>query len=1066
MHTAQSGVLGLALLVVLQRIPASQAPHPPELIVQTGHAGVVTAVDISSSGRLAATGGYDGTAKLWDLRSRIQLRTLTGHSRELTAVALSPDGSVLATAALDDTIVAWNVDTGRRLWTVREADSHPQAVQFSHDGRTLISGGYGNRSITIWDAATGVRIRRYPHVAGIDAMTLSRDGRLVAAGMGAPQSTIIVQDIATGHVIRSLEGSRGMILAVAFSPDGRWIASGAGDGRLHIWDLAGGQRPRIITGLHDPQALDASPDGSQLAVCGVAGVRLLDTTRWESTASFKGDCDDVQFSPDGSLLMSTDAYSAPLWDVTSARPLGKLGGAVRPVRAVVASSDGRWIATPGESTIGIWDTIAGSVERVLSGHRSVRSLAFRRGGAWLASGGGVNDNSIRIWDVSTGKEALVRPTAAAWGVSSIDFSRDGQYFVTGGSGVAEVWSWLTASALGAAGSHLAGTIMATTGVAFHPGGTMVAVANLTAGLQLWDLETGRIRRPSYGQVAADSGPLVRFSPDGRTVALGGVGRELNVFDLQSEGRVWTVRDDDSVTAFAFSQDGRRMATGSWNGGIAIWSRDSEEPIGRLPGHTAYVNGLAFSEDDRWLLSAANDGTARLWDVGARALRATMIYFDASGQPEWLVVAPDGLFDGTANAMEYVGWRTGPDLSVAPLSALFNDFSYPSLLAEILEGGTPKAQVDIVTALRLPGLRTLIAEGHAEIRRENGRILVCLDEEPTHGTLRLYRRGAPTTTSAGDFSVHPDSRCVYRRELPDDGEQYELVAQQPVGAMGSPVSTPWDAVRSDVAASTLHVQTIGIDAYPVESGWGRLRWAAADARAVARFFSERAAAPGHPYRRTVVWDGLYDGSATREAIRSRLRDIAAAMDGDDVAFIFLSGHGTVPLGEQMFYFLPSDVTGTGPADQRRTGLNTAMLAEAIREMPARRIVLVIDACQSGGAVESVRKVAEMKARIEMRRKRLRPDAARVSADAVGVHVIMAATPLQDALERPREGRGLLTIALLDALAGTARPQRAGPVYIRTVVEEVRARLPALARQSDERQTPLIVSVGADFPIARP
>ena len=189
-----------------------------------------------------------------------------------------------------------------------------------------------------------------------------------------------------------------------------------------------------------------------------------------------------------------------------------------------------------------------------------------------------------------------------------------------------------------------------------------------------------------------------------------------------------------------------------------------------------------------------------------------------------------------------------------------------------------------------------------------------------------------------------------------------------------------------------------------------------------------------------------------------------MRAEDVAFVFMSGHGAVPLGEQMFYFMPADIAGVSPAQQRRTGLNTAMLAQAVREMRGRRVVLVIDACQSGGALESVQRVAEMKARVELNRQPRLLRGSATAANAVGVHLITAATPLQEALERPREGRGLLTIALLEALQN--RQSQDGTIWMRSVLDHVRVRLPELAKQSGERQTPFMVSVGADFPIARP
>jgi hypothetical protein len=138
----------------------------------------------------------------------------------------------------------------------------------------------------------------------------------------------------------------------------------------------------------------------------------------------------------------------------------------------------------------------------------------------------------------------------------------------------------------------------------------------------------------------------------------------------------------------------------------------------------------------------------------------------------------------------------------------------------------------------------------------------------------------------------------------------------------------------------------------------------------------------------------------------------------------------------------------------------MLAEAIREMPARRIVLIIDACQSGGAVESLGKIADVKAKIEMRKAQTKEDAAAAQALRVGIYIIAAATPLQQAVQ-PKDSNGALVATLLEALR-LGPESNGGLVWMRDLVRQIQQRLPEVSAKMGQRHTPMVVSVGVDFP----
>jgi uncharacterized caspase-like protein len=224
-----------------------------------------------------------------------------------------------------------------------------------------------------------------------------------------------------------------------------------------------------------------------------------------------------------------------------------------------------------------------------------------------------------------------------------------------------------------------------------------------------------------------------------------------------------------------------------------------------------------------------------------------------------------------------------------------------------------------------------------------------------------------------------------------------------------------------------------------------------------FFRQQSEHDG-PYQHIRVWNGIYDGHATRQAIRDRFSELSETIKEDDVVLLFISGHGFVPAGQEMFYFAPYDLKGPDPEEQRRTALSTAMIAEAIRNIPARRVVLIIDACQSGGAIESLAKIAEIKAMgpsdlvdqpIEARKQR------------IGIYVITATTPLQEAVQSSESRNDPVVSALLGAFESVNDD---GEARIRDVVRYLQAQIPLLSAHAGERHTPMVIQMGVDFPLA--
>jgi hypothetical protein len=300
------------------------------------------------------------------------------------------------------------------------------SVAFSPDGRILASGAsFPNAGIILWDVANG-EVRRtlltsdiFDKEAGfvgrllrtplkvadhhnVQFVAFSRDGRTLASGSN--HDAITLWDVASGKARRTLAGHTDSVTSVAFSPDERILASGSCDLTIKLWDFA---RGRLVNTLTDhtssAQSVAFSPDGRTLASGSTNGtITLWDAASGQAWCTLHGNCERIRsiaFSPDGRILASGSGdKTIKLWDVASGELLHALTGHKGSVLSVTFSPDGRMLASgSGDNTINLWDVASSQMLRTLTGYANeVCSVAFSPDGRILASG----SYGVKLWDLS------------------------------------------------------------------------------------------------------------------------------------------------------------------------------------------------------------------------------------------------------------------------------------------------------------------------------------------------------------------------------------------------------------------------------------------------------------------------------------------------------------------------------------------------------------------------------------------------------------------------------------------------------------------------------------------
>jgi WD40 repeat protein/serine/threonine protein kinase len=393
-----------------------------ELRTLQGHSNWIMTVTFSPDGTRLASGSSDQTVKVWEESSGKELRTFRGHNNWVTTVAFSPDGKRLASGSSDQTVKVWDVETNQEFRIFHEKLPVATSVAFSPDGNRLASGSY--KSMMISDVNSGKVLRTLP--GGVDCVTFSPDGTRVATG-GSHDRSIRLWDVASGKELQTILGpihevrSATQINTLAFSPDGKYLASGSHQGAVKLWDVAGGKEIRTFEGAKNQDLenmvwrIAFSPDGTRLACNHGKAVKLWEVKSGKELSTIHGHKDrvlGVAFSPDGALLASCGCdRTVMLWDLATGRELRTLRGHRGEVHRVAFSPDGTRLAScSNDHTVKVWDLASGQELRSLRHEELVHDVAFSPEGKRLASASG---GTVTLWEATkwTEEPALAQPPA-------------------------------------------------------------------------------------------------------------------------------------------------------------------------------------------------------------------------------------------------------------------------------------------------------------------------------------------------------------------------------------------------------------------------------------------------------------------------------------------------------------------------------------------------------------------------------------------------------------------------------------------------------------------------------
>jgi WD40 repeat protein/transcriptional regulator with XRE-family HTH domain len=437
---------------------------------------------------------------------------------------------------------------------------------------------------------------------------------------------------------RIFSGHTNDVWGVAFSPDGKYLASGSSDGTARMWDLANGETVRVFEGhAGEVSEVQFSPDGKTLLVGSVEAAHLWDIASGQLIQVFSGirGGGSVAFSPDGKYMVtaSFDDKNAQLWDVATGESLRTFQGDGEVIR-VAYSPNGEYLLTGSVNfTARLWNPTTGEEIKTLTISSGIESLAFSPDSTSVAFG--TSTGEAQIWSIDDGK--LVHQFSGHQGyVQGIKFSPDGKTLLTGcGDRTIRLWDINTGQLLRLLGSHSAGV----QGVAFSADGSLGATASEDETVKVWSLQTF----PGGLQFRSNNGPIwqASFSPDRRQVVTASDNGTGQIWDSMNGRELVVLRGHaETMRGAVFSPDGKMVLTTSADHTARLWDASTGKELRWFEGHTDLVNRGLFFQDGRHIITTSYDGTARVWDMQTGQTILTYANQD-TGHVNRIVFSPDG-----------------------------------------------------------------------------------------------------------------------------------------------------------------------------------------------------------------------------------------------------------------------------------------------------------------------------------------------------------------------------------------------------------------------------------------
>lgn len=1048
-----------------------------ETIIQKGHELAVIAVAISPDSNYVATGSRDKSAKLWQLSSGREVRSFLGHEGSVNSLDFSNDGKYLITSSGDKSVRIWEILTGKELFKSEPDNAILSAVALSPDGKFFVTGGYGGIA-HVYDFQTKkvlAEIAVNPDKGngyGIN-IAISPDSKWLGIGEDNRVATVYrTSDWKQAYKFDFPEGwCGGCYTTPAFSTDKKSFYMASHRGPVKKYNLENGQLVKLYNNsVPELRDLEVSWDGKKLLVATESEITVYDTESGKELQKIDPQLtegiNECAFTQNGTrILITSDDNTITIWDLAKNKKSGSLTGFLndRDKGGLTYDQDN------------FWD--AGMAKYV----RFKNNLVISKNGKELIKG--KFGTKVKRWDIASGK-TVMEYTGHQKAVLCYDLSKDGKRLVTGGGdGKIILWDTETGDSIQAIQSYRHPIL----DIHFSEDETQVTTSSWDATMKIHDLKTKKLLRywefKEFGSaynVAWGPNDLYLFSAQHK---------ELTMWEIDSQEPVRNfIGHQDQVSSLKLSADQKSLLTASWDGSIRLWdigtalmtkkfkghagavhvaiySLDEKyiysagadrmircwdpvtsKVVRTFEGHNAEVTSLVLSPDNKMLISHSVDGSTKFWDLNTGKEFFEHIHF---GEKEWMVKNPEGYFNGTQQARQYIHFVNG--MNTYAVDQFFNEFYRPDLLPKIFQS---RGNIDERNGIQgkllnspPPSVKVAVLPGSTPTQTE---VLIRITNNGTKvDHIKLFHNGKniPINLTGLTLPSTKGTSTTYRHtiNLISGTNTITALASNQDKIESDPHTIE---VHSDHASksSICYVLSVGINQY--KNPKLALNYARPDAES----FNEVMNKNGSLFKNTEVTE-LFDSKATKENILAKLDELAAKIQQEDVFIFYYAGHGSMV--DNRFFFIPSESARLYDLSSlQKEAIEANTLQEKLKNIKALKQLIIMDACQSGASVEllATRGAVEEKAIAQLSR-------------SAGIHVMASAGSEQFAAEFAELGHGLFTYLLIKALQGDADgAPKDGKVTIYELKSYLDDQVPEMTQKlKGKPQYPYTFSRGQDFPV---
>ncbi len=910
-----------------------------------------------------------------------QLVLPIGHTGKINDAEFSPDGKLVVTASEDGSAKLWGVENGYLLHELKGHALWLDMAKFSPACKSDPTGG------------------KYILTASNDntaKIWLTKSGKLLSTLKGA-----------TG--MKQL-GNGGIWINAGFSPDSKYVVTASDaqfdNGKLQIWETATGRIVRIVKTSPDIRSAPVfSPDSkSIMVITGAKTTAWCDIVSGNLTPLKKGDqpvIDSVVFSPDRKYFLtiernensSTISTTVYIKDAQSRKTVLVLPDTLSYTNIARFSPDGKMIVTGNDDNLAnIWRLPSGKSIQTLTGHTShIDESLFSRDGKFILSYANSEDSIPIAWDLSTGKP-IKKFNGDVYDISST-FNR----WVGDGDSIATYWN---------------------------------------------DSLPKTTRRK--GALAAAFFNVAEISPNGKYVvtAEGTWDNDVRLWDAAAGRLLTTLKGHTGVVSSAhFSYDGRMIITAAFDDSARVWDTKTGKLLFKLDGHQAGVKKAQFSPDANYIITTCRDNSMNLWDAKTRKLVYTFFIVDST---DYLGKIPTGYYQSSTGAAKLLHYVTR-DLQVISFEQLDVKYNRPDKVLEAIGNKDTtliksyrKAYEKRIKRLGIDTSSFKDGYGVPQSGFEN-REMIEADPERKTKELTLHIKGT-------DSSYQLDRFNVWVNEVPVYGQRGFSIRKRSSNSFDTTIRIGLSQGENRIETSVFNengtesyrmplivnyspptpqkvmTRFIGIGIDHFADAQYDLRYSAKDIRDLSLKLKEK-------YGDAIIIDTLFNEKVTVSNIKALKQKLMQTTDNDKVIIAY-SGHGM--LSRDYDYYLSTYAVNFEQPEQN--GLSYDDLENLLDSIPARKKLMLIDACHSGEVdkdelVTIGQTIDSMKLKRGLKPVRYRDDEKHLGlknsfelmqsvfvnvGKSTGATIISAAAGTQFALERNDLENGVFTYSILEAM----------------------------------------------------